>query len=71
MPSSAHPAEPFAQISGRASPALTGYVLGYQGFRLGPGSEQDRLVVPDGSIKILFGFGARCRSPTRSTRGGR
>ncbi len=43
----------------RASPALSGYVLGYQGFRIGPTAQpRARLVVPDGSVNVLFGFGA-------------
>ena len=43
----------------RACPSLAGYVLGYQGFRMGPTRQQQaRLLLPDGSVKILFGFGA-------------
>ncbi|QMU69457.1 helix-turn-helix domain-containing protein [Streptacidiphilus sp. P02-A3a] len=68
MPSPVPAAEPQPDGSelavDRAGAALSGYVLGYQGFRIGAIPQQRaRLVVPDGSVNILFGFG----SPVRVT----
>jgi AraC-like DNA-binding protein len=44
-----------------AGPALSGYVLGYRGFRIGSTRPRTRLVVPDGSVRVLFGFEAPVR----------
>ncbi|MEU2738513.1 helix-turn-helix transcriptional regulator [Streptomyces sp. NPDC007095] len=54
-----------------AAPALRGQVLGYRGFRFGPRSQRRRLMVPDGVVKIMLGFGASLRivdalRPTRA-----
>ena len=43
---------------------LHGYVLGYRGFHLGPTVGQwpvSRLVAPDGTVKLMFGFAAPVR----------
>lgn len=43
-------------------PALRGQVLGYRGFRFGRRAPRRRLLVPDGLVKVMIGFGRPLRT---------
>ncbi|WP_370105659.1 helix-turn-helix domain-containing protein [Streptacidiphilus sp. BW17] len=45
----------------QAAAELRGSVLGYRGFRLGPRGVRRRLMVPDGVVKVMWGFGGPLR----------
>ena len=46
------------QVSGVPGDELRGLVLGYRGFRFGTHATRRRLVVPDGVVKVMLGFGS-------------
>ncbi|GHG54563.1 helix-turn-helix domain-containing protein [Streptomyces griseocarneus] len=45
----------------RPCAALAGHVLGYRGFSIAARPPRRRLVVPDGLVKVMFGFGEPVR----------
>lgn len=47
----------FEQLGRLAAPELRHQVLGYRGFRFGSIAARRRLMVPDGVVKVMLGFG--------------
>jgi len=48
-------------VLGHPAPTLADQVLGYRGFRIGARSLRRRLVMPDGVVKVMVGFGEPLR----------